>query len=175
MQERLVADPRRLGADEENLPPEERARRERVRETAAGIVAYATDRGAKLAVFALSGQVYAVPLGSTTTTATAATPRLDPGQGPGARPQARPAGTRVAYVHDGALRVIDLETGEDTVIAQEEGVTFGLRSSSPPRRWAGPAATGGPPMAASCSWRAWTSPPWRAGTSPIPPTRTRPR
>src|ERR1700678_4827866 len=63
--ERLVADPRALGADEENLPPEERARRERVRETAAGVVAYATDRAATLAVFALSGQVYAVPLGST--------------------------------------------------------------------------------------------------------------
>src|ERR1700684_306154 len=61
-EERLVADPRSLGADEENLPPEERARRERVRETAAGIVAYATDDDAKLAVFALSGQVYAVPL-----------------------------------------------------------------------------------------------------------------
>ena len=60
---RLVADPRTLGADEENLPAEERARRERVRETAAGIVAYATDRAATLAVFALSGQVYAVPLG----------------------------------------------------------------------------------------------------------------
>ena len=62
---RLVADPRTLGADEENLPAEERARRERVRETAAGIVAYATDRAATLAVFALSGQVYAVPLGGT--------------------------------------------------------------------------------------------------------------
>ena len=125
-QERLVADPRRLGADEENLPPEERARRERVRETAAGIVAYATDRGAKLAVFALSGQVYAVPLGSTTTTATAATPRPIPAKAPALDPRPDPAGTRVAYVHDGALRVIDLETGQDTVIAQEEGVTFGL-------------------------------------------------
>jgi len=42
-QERLVADPRTLGADQEDLPPEERARRERVREQAGGIVAYATD------------------------------------------------------------------------------------------------------------------------------------
>ena len=41
--ERLVADPRRLGGDEEDLPPQERARRERVREQAGGIVAYATD------------------------------------------------------------------------------------------------------------------------------------
>src|ERR1700728_56549 len=55
--ERLIADPRALGADEENLPPEELARRERVRETAAGIVAYATDADGTLAVFALSGQL----------------------------------------------------------------------------------------------------------------------
>src|ERR1700735_758509 len=46
--ERLVADPRALGADEETLPPEERARRERVRETAAGIVGSATDRAGAL-------------------------------------------------------------------------------------------------------------------------------
>ena len=37
-------------------------------ETAAGIVAYATDAGATLAVFALSGQLYTVPLGVTLTT-----------------------------------------------------------------------------------------------------------
>jgi len=124
--ERLVADPRALGADEENLPPEERARRERVRETAAGIVAYATDRGATLAVFALSGQVYAVPLGGTTTTGATATPRLIPAKAPALDPRPDPGAAMVAYVHDGALRVIDLGTGQDTVVAQEEGVTFGL-------------------------------------------------
>ena len=61
-QERLVADPRTLGADEEDLPPQERARRERVREQAGGIVAYATDRDVTVAAFALSGHVYTVPL-----------------------------------------------------------------------------------------------------------------
>ena len=120
-EEHLVADPRALGADEENLPPEERARRERVRETAAGIVAYATDEAAKLAVFALSGQVYVVPLGDSTAAA-----RVIPAQVPALDPRPDPAGTKVAYVHDGALRVIELETGEDTVVAQEDGVTFGL-------------------------------------------------
>ena len=124
-EERLVVDPKTLGADEENLPPEERARRERVRETAAGIVAYATDAGATLAVFALSGQVYTVPLGGTTT-AGAAAARLVPAKVPALDPRLDPAGARVAYVHDGALRVIDLETGQDAVVADEEGVTFGL-------------------------------------------------
>src|SRR5689334_3532835 len=37
--ERLVADPRTLEATAEDLPPEERARRERAREQAGGIVA----------------------------------------------------------------------------------------------------------------------------------------
>jgi dipeptidyl-peptidase-4 len=119
--ERLVADPRALGADEENLPPEERARRERVRETAAGIVAYATDRGATLAVFALSGQVYTVSLG-----AGDAAPRLVPVQTPALDPRPNPAGTAVAYVHEGGLRVHDLVTGRDSGVAAEDGVTFGL-------------------------------------------------
>jgi dipeptidyl-peptidase-4 len=120
-EERLVADPRALGADEENLPPEERARRERVRESAAGIVAYATDRAAGLAVFALSGQVYAVALGDA-----GATPRLLPAKAPALDPRPDPAGTAVAYVHGGALRVISLATGEDAPVAQAGGVTFGL-------------------------------------------------
>src|SRR5580658_10098667 len=100
--ERLIADPRALGADEENLPPQERARRERVRETAAGIVAYATDKAGTLAVFALSGQVYAVPLGEP------AQPRLVPAKTPALDPRPDPTGTRVAYVHDGALHVVHL-------------------------------------------------------------------
>ncbi len=122
--ERLVADPRALGADEENLPPEERARRERVRETAAGIVAYATDRAGALAVFALSGQVYAVPLGQAEPT-----PRLIATQTPALDPRPDSTGTKVAYVHDGALRVVDLVSGHDSVIAEapgEDKVTFGL-------------------------------------------------
>jgi dipeptidyl-peptidase 4 len=119
--ERLVADPRALGADEENLPPEERARRERVRETAAGIVAYATDRTASVAVFALSGQVFQVPLGVPAAVASpiaTKTPALDP--------RVDPTGTVVAYVHEGALRLLRLATGEDRLVAAEEGVTFGL-------------------------------------------------
>jgi dipeptidyl-peptidase-4 len=120
-EERIVVDPKTLGADEENLPPQERARRERVRETAAGIVAYATNADATLAVFALSGQVYTVTLGGD-----AAGVRPVPVKTPALDPRLDPAGAKVAYVHDGALRVIELETGQDTVVAEEEGVTFGL-------------------------------------------------
>jgi dipeptidyl-peptidase-4 len=123
--ERVVADPRELGADEENLPPEERARRERVRETAAGIVSFATDQAHTLAVFALSGQVYAAPLAEPSAEPSAG-PRLVPARTPALDPRPDPAGQRIAYVHQGALRVIDLGSGEDHVVAAEEGVTFGL-------------------------------------------------
>ena len=128
-QERLVADPRTLGADEDDLPPQERARRERVREQAGGIVAYATDHAVTVAVFALSGHVYAVPLtGASTGQQSPAyqvatrTPALDP------RPD--PAGRRLAYVCDGALRVTGL-AGDlpDQAVADPRGapgVTFGL-------------------------------------------------
>jgi dipeptidyl-peptidase-4 len=119
--ERVVADPRELGADEENLSEQERARRERLRETAAGIVSFATDTAHRLAVFALSGQVYAAPLADP-----AAAPRLVPARTPALDPRPDPAGEKIAYVHQGALRVIDLATGEDHVVAAEEGVTYGL-------------------------------------------------
>jgi dipeptidyl-peptidase-4 len=142
-QERLAADPRSLspdrgGAGEEDLPPEERARRERVREQAAGIVAYSTDRDVTVAAFALSGRVYTVPLtgdgaggGGPARDAQARevatrTPALDP--------RLDPAGRRLAYVCDGALRVADLggpdlDGGGDRVLADPRGapgVTFGL-------------------------------------------------
>src|SRR5580692_1823506 len=128
-QERLVADPRTLFDGLEDLPPQERARRERVREQAGGIVAYATDQAVTVAVFALSGLVYAVPLtGASTGQQSPAyqvatrTPALDP------RPD--PAGRRLAYVCDGALRVTGLRDElPDRAVADPRGapgVTFGL-------------------------------------------------
>jgi dipeptidyl-peptidase 4 len=120
-EERVVADPLALDSAAENLPPQERARRERLRETAAGIVAFSTDRDVKVAVFALSGQVYSVQLGGP-----AAAPRLLPAKTPALDPRLNSAGSLVAYVHDGALRELNLATGEDAVVAKEDGVTFGL-------------------------------------------------
>ncbi|MEV5559578.1 prolyl oligopeptidase family serine peptidase [Nonomuraea wenchangensis] len=120
--ERLVVDPRLLhGDEEENLPPEERARRERSREAAGGIVAYATDSMVARASFALSGGLYVVEL------ATGETRRLET---PGAviDPRLSPDGRHVAYVTGGALRVQDLVSGEDRALAtpESETVTYGL-------------------------------------------------
>ena len=136
-QERLAADPRTLSADgdsagAEDLPPEERARRERVREQAGGIVAYATDREVTVAAFALSGRVYTVPLtgdGAGGGPAGAAQAREVATRTPALDPRLDPAGRRLAYVCDGALRVADLAGGGDRVLADPRGapgVTFGL-------------------------------------------------
>jgi dipeptidyl-peptidase 4 len=128
--ERLVADPRMFSAgteSEENLPPEERARRERVREQAGGIVSYATDADLGTAVFALSGQVYAVRLGSAAARDDdEVAVRLVPTRTPALDPRPDPPGRRLAYVHDGALRVSSLDGADDRVVAAEPGVTFGL-------------------------------------------------
>lgn len=120
--ERLVADPMALlvGGTEE-LPPQERVRRERSRQGAAGIVDYATDAAVRLAVFALSGRIFAADLITEKTWEVAsATPVVDP------RPD--PTGRRVAYVTGGALRVVDLNGVNDRMLAEPDasGVTWGL-------------------------------------------------
>jgi dipeptidyl-peptidase 4 len=128
----LVADPAALpagpggpGATGEE-PAEERARRERSREQAAGIVAFATDDALTIAVFAVAGRIYladlrAGPGAQAVRALPAATPALDP------RPD--PTGRRVAYVHAGALRITDLATGHHRQLIGPDGVpglSYGL-------------------------------------------------
>ena len=59
-EERLVADPEVLlaGRDDETLPPEEQARRERAREAAGGITAFATDADVTVTAFAIGGRLF---------------------------------------------------------------------------------------------------------------------
>jgi dipeptidyl-peptidase-4 len=124
--ERLVADPA-LAGEAGDLPEQEKARRERAREQAGGIVAYATDRDHTLAAFALGGQVYIADLAAERPEGAA--PRAIPARTPAFGPRPDPAGTRVAYVCEGALRVTDLRTGGDTEVIGPDGrsgVTFGL-------------------------------------------------
>ncbi|MEV7806490.1 DPP IV N-terminal domain-containing protein [Microbispora sp. NPDC088329] len=124
--ERLVVDPLALGAADEDLPPEERARRERSRESAGGVVAYATDREVRRAVFALSGELYLADLASGE--AGEVEVRRLPAAGPVIDPRLDPAGARVAYVTGGALHVLEVATGADTLLAEPEGdlVAYGL-------------------------------------------------
>lgn len=120
--ERLIADPGALDlSGEENLPAEERARRERAREQAGGIVGFATDREVRLAAFALAGQLFVADLREGTVRALEAhTPVFDP--------RLDPAGRRVAYVSERTLRVIELDGSGDRALVQPESdqVSYGL-------------------------------------------------
>ena len=120
--ERLAADPGALlrGASEE-LPPEERARRERSREGGAGIVGHATDAAVELAAFALSGRLFTAEL-------RAGTARELRVPGPVIDPRPSPDGRHIAYVARGALRVTGAEGEGDRALAEPEAeqVTYGL-------------------------------------------------
>jgi dipeptidyl-peptidase-4 len=122
--ERLAVDPAELlSGGEEDLPPEERARRERTRQAAAGVVSFAPDQGVRIAAFALSGRLFVADL-------------TDPDRplrelvvpGPVLDPRPDPTGTYVGYVTDGALRVVGADGAGDRALAvpEAENVTYGL-------------------------------------------------
>ena len=110
-------------ADNEELSPEERARRERSREQAAGVVGYATDKALTVAAFALSGKVHVTDL------ATGATAEL-PTPGPVIDPRPDPTGRHVAYaVVAGERRVVAVDGSGDRALAGpagEDDVTWGV-------------------------------------------------
>jgi dipeptidyl-peptidase-4 len=120
--ERLVADPVDLlaGSAPEELSVEEKARRERSRQVAAGIVDFATDRAVQTAAFALSGRLFVADL-------VAGTVRELPAAGTVIDPRPDPTGTHVAYLSGGALRVIAVDGGGDRALAAPDGpnVTYG--------------------------------------------------
>ncbi len=119
-QERLVFGPDAEG--EEHISPEERDRRERLRETLTGVTAYAPDRAVEVAAVAMGDQLFLVDLvdGDARELQPAAAPPFDP------RPD--PTGTKVAYVAEGALHVLDVASGEDRLLASDDDpdVSWGL-------------------------------------------------
>jgi dipeptidyl-peptidase-4 len=100
---RTRTEPRPEDAPPDDVPEEERTRRERAREHATGIVGYATDAAADLAAFALNGRLWTVRSADP-----AAVPREVSVPGPVVDPRPSPDGRHVAYVCGGALRVATL-------------------------------------------------------------------
>jgi dipeptidyl-peptidase-4 len=103
-EERLVADPLALlGADDdETLPAEERSRRERMREGASGVTAFATDRAVAVVALALSGRLFVGGLLS-------GVARELVVDGPVFDPRPDPVASRVAYVNGRSLRIAELD------------------------------------------------------------------
>ena len=99
--ETLVADPHvMLGADDaDDLPPEERARRERLREGAGGITSYSTDTHGARFVCTLSGRLFVGDLHQVNV-------REIRTVGPVFDPRLSPNGEWVAYVCGRSLRVV---------------------------------------------------------------------
>jgi dipeptidyl-peptidase-4 len=104
--EQLIADPVALlthgAGDDDALPPEERARRERMREGAGGITGYATDRAVSVAAFTLAGRLFVAGLIS-------ARARELPVDGPVFDPTPDPLAQRLAYVSGSKLRIAELD------------------------------------------------------------------
>ncbi len=118
--ETKLVDAAELLPGEEELPAEERARRERARETGGGVVHYGVDAAFTVAVFSLSGKLYTLDLASGEVQLRVDGSVIDP------RPS--PAGTHVAYVQNRRLHVLELATGDDRVLVEEEGedIAWGL-------------------------------------------------
>jgi dipeptidyl-peptidase-4 len=120
--ERCLVDPRELASlrDEPELTEAERARRERAREHAEGITAFEADDHLRRAVFVLSTRLYLADL-------IEGGARELPAAVPVDGPRIDPQGTKVAYVSNGALHVLEID-GADRVLAEDPSpdVTWGL-------------------------------------------------
>ncbi len=114
--ERPVVDP----AADDDLPAAERARRERTREGATGIVSYAADSAGRIVAFARGGKLAVVDVDEPMVrTIGSGSSCFDP------RPD--PTGTRVGYVDGNTLRVAAVDGSEDRVLAadSEDCVAWG--------------------------------------------------
>ena len=124
-EERLLVDPLGLLRDtDEELSDAERARRERARESSAGVVGYATDDATSMAAFALSSRLWLADVAR-------GGARELPATGPVIDPRPDPTGTWVAYVGADALRVVRADGSDGRVLAEPDGpradqVTWGL-------------------------------------------------
>ena len=113
-EERLIADPLLLlnQVDADDIPPDERARRERLREMASGVTSYATDQAVTVAAFSLAGRLFVAGL----ITGVARELAVD---GPVFDPRPDPIANRLAYVCGSALRVAELD-GNNWELASDE-------------------------------------------------------
>jgi len=117
---RRLLDARALGGADEDLPPEERARRERVREQAGGVTTYTVDRAGTTVVCALGGQLVVADVASEM----ARVISLDVAV---FDPRISPDGRHVAIHHDDGVSVVELGAARPSLrrLVEEPGVAWG--------------------------------------------------
>ncbi|HEY0869257.1 MAG TPA: hypothetical protein VGD55_02570, partial [Acidothermaceae bacterium] len=113
--ESLLADPSELlaaGGDRADLPATEKARRERAREQAGGIVGFSTDAQVGVAAFTVVGRLFVTALigesSARNDDSGAAVRELTVG-GPVFDPRLDPTGRAVAYASNGTLRLAGVD------------------------------------------------------------------
>lgn len=117
--ETLLVDAANLAGSDLDLPDAERARRERMREVAAGITSFSTNRSVSRALFTVSGVPYLVEIPDVPSAPTA--PIELPAPGPVVDPRLSPDGNHAAFVVNGSFYVCDLATMAITELAAPTG------------------------------------------------------
>ena len=118
---------RLLGGSEETLSSEERARRERLRMTARGLSSFQLSKDGRRALIPFSGRLFLMerPGGAVRElgVVTGAAPMA-----PADDARLSPDGTQLSLVRRGEMRVIDIATGAERVLASPESseVSYGL-------------------------------------------------
>lgn len=118
--EMLLADPRTLlaNADAEDVPAEERARRERAREGGSGIVGYSTDASGNRVTFTINGQLFLTDIAVGMTRAIAIE---EDELKPVLNPRISPDGQHVMYTTGTYLVNVDLaDTAFDTAFGDDD-------------------------------------------------------
>ncbi|MHB8878782.1 MAG: DPP IV N-terminal domain-containing protein, partial [Myxococcaceae bacterium] len=118
----LITPEQLLAGAAENLSVAERARLERMRVTARGFTGYQLSEDGKRILVSLSGKLYLVDR------QTSKVSPLATGEGPPIDPHFSPDGSKVAYVRDNDVKVIDLPAGKERAVTRggTELVTHGL-------------------------------------------------
>ncbi|MBW3094396.1 prolyl oligopeptidase family serine peptidase [Bifidobacterium sp. 64T4] len=129
--ETLIADPRVLlgdDADSENVPAEERARRERAREGGSGIVGYSADESGSRVVFTLNGRLFLAELDDVTEGGEAAVRELcagrltaEAGTAPVLNPRISPDGEHVLYTTGERLQLVSIQPWDEYESGEADG------------------------------------------------------
>jgi len=108
-----------LGGKEEELSEVEKARRERQRISASGIVEYSWSKDGTALLFPLGGDLYHLVLGS-------APRRLTETEAFETDARLSPEGNYVSFIRDQNLFIVDIATGEERQITTEGGGTVSM-------------------------------------------------